>query len=262
MGHLTLMAVDIVGALEKYPDDLLSILEPLLPQPAWDEYVIGPYAETQRMENIVLGGPRPQSFARNAAQSENGWGGDWDDGEDPTSPSQEFRRGTFSSRQTADFGAAPEEEDGTFHFNPSHGFGNGGWGSGSSSDSEDEHEAWLKNSGSATPHHTRDSENAGFDDSFEDSFEGNRGSRKLTQEEEVSFLATPVRDAKPFPRTTASDRSQTQKVTLLTSKQISGMKILILVNFNQESLTSYCMNRKEASFTVQDGPIEATLLTP
>jgi serine/threonine-protein phosphatase 6 regulatory subunit 3 len=196
MGHLTLMAVDIIAALEKYPDDFRSILEPLLPQPAWAEYVIGAYAETQRMENIVLGGPRPQSFARNATQSENGWGGDWNDEEDSTSPGQEFRRGAFSSRQTADFGVAPEEEDdGTFHFNPSHGFGGGGWAEGSSSDSEDEHEAWIKNSDSAAPHHSRDSENMSIDDSFEDSFQSsgvNQGSRELTQEEEVSSLSSGV----------------------------------------------------------------------
>jgi len=192
MGHLTLMAVDIISALEKYPDDLLAVLEPLLPQPAWDEYVIGAHAETQRMENIVLGGPRPQSYARDGPRSQNGWGGDWNDEEDFVPSNQEFRRGNFSSRQTADFGPAPEEEeDATFHFNPSHGFGvAGGWGSGSSSDSEDEHEAWIKNSDSANPRHSRDPEQTGFDDSF--AFEASRGTggpRELTQEEEVSGLS-------------------------------------------------------------------------
>ena len=190
MGHLTLMAVDIIGALEKYPDDLLSILEPLLPQPAWDEYVIGPFAETQRVENIVLGGPRPQSFARGAPSGENGWGGDWNEEADAVSPIQEFRRGASGARQTADFGTAnDDDDDGTFHFNPSHGFGGaGGWGSGSSSDSEDEHEAWIKNSDSAAaPRHSRDSEDTGFDDAFEDSFQPIGGPRELTQEEEVSW---------------------------------------------------------------------------
>lgn len=187
MGHLTLMAVDIIGALEKYPDDLLEVLEPLLPQPAWEEYVIGPFAETQRVENIVLGGPRPQSLARGVPQGENGWGGDWNEEEDAASPIQEFRRGVSNSRQTADFGAAnDEDDDGTFHFNPSHGFGGtGGWGSGSSSDSEDEHEAWIKNSDSAAaPSHSRDSEETGFDDAFADSFQPMGSTRELTQEEE------------------------------------------------------------------------------
>jgi serine/threonine-protein phosphatase 6 regulatory subunit 3 len=54
MGHIALIAVDIIGALEKYPDDLLAIVEPLLPQPGWEDYVHGAYAETQRIEISYL----------------------------------------------------------------------------------------------------------------------------------------------------------------------------------------------------------------
>jgi hypothetical protein len=172
MGHLTLMAVDITNALEKYPDDLLLILEPLLPQPAWSNYVHGPYAETQRIENMVLGGPRPHSLLRNAQEAgASGWGGDWNDDELPPSPAQEFKRGTFSGKQTADFGVANEaDDDGEFHFNPP-GF-SGVWNSNEGSD-EDEHEAWIKNSNSSGPssYHSRDAEHVGFDDAFEDSFQ-------------------------------------------------------------------------------------------
>lgn len=244
MGHLTLMAVDIIGALEKYPDDLLSTLEPLLPQPAWDEYVIGPFAETQRVENIVLGGPRPQSFARGASsQTENGWGGDWNEEDDAISPVQEFRRGVSDSRQTADFGVANEEEDdGTFHFNPSHGFGvAGGWGSGSSSDSEDEHEAWIKNSDSAAAlGHSRDAEDTGFDDAFADSFQpaGSESHRQLTQEEEVRYSLFCLYSEcaeRPY-RTTASARSQMPRVTRFASRQILEMTILTLESSNLETL--------------------------
>jgi serine/threonine-protein phosphatase 6 regulatory subunit 3 len=172
MGHIALIAVDIIGALEKYPDDLLAIVEPLLPQPAWEDYVHGTYAETQRIENIILGGPKPVSFLRNSqGQSENGWGGEWNDGEDLMSPTGEFKRGPFSGQQTADFGAADDEEEGAFHFNANTGFGTNAWGSSSSSDDDDEHEAWLKNSESAAaPRHSRDVENVGFDDSFGDNF--------------------------------------------------------------------------------------------
>lgn len=176
MGHLTLMAVDIVASMERYPDDLLKIVESLLPQPDWYDYVHGSYSETQRTENMVLGGPRPSLTRIGQVQSENGWGGDWNDDEDikgAASPTGEFRRGASAGKQTADFGLPDDEEDGAFHFNSGTGFGGaGGWGSSSSSDSEDEHEAWLKSSASAsqTSHHSRDAGNVGFDDTFDDSF--------------------------------------------------------------------------------------------
>ncbi|KAG8833712.1 hypothetical protein FRC17_010175 [Serendipita sp. 399] len=175
MGHISLMAVDIVGALEKYPDDLLAIIEPLIPQPAWDNYVQGVYAETQRLENTVLGGPRPNSNMR-ALQTrmENGWGGDWNDDAEATSPVQTFRRTGTSGRQTAEFGPPEEAEEGDFHFNADSGFDNGvGWRSNGGSDSGDEHDEWLKSSNSTTlvSHHSRDAEEVGFGNAFEDDFQ-------------------------------------------------------------------------------------------
>jgi serine/threonine-protein phosphatase 6 regulatory subunit 3 len=192
MGHIALIAVDIIGALEKYPDDLLAIVEPLLPQPGWEDYVNGAYAETQRIENIVLGGPKPVSYMRNTqGQGENGWGGEWNDGEDLMSPTGEFRRGAFTGQQTAEFGAPDEEDEGTFnHFNANTGLANNAWGSSSSSDSEDEHEAWIKNS-AAAPRHSRDPENVGFDDSFEDNFQPPASTQEYvatTQEEVIVVM--------------------------------------------------------------------------
>ncbi|CCA74558.1 hypothetical protein PIIN_08510 [Serendipita indica DSM 11827] len=175
MGHITLMAVDIVSALEKYPDDLLDVIQPMIPNPAWDDYVHGVYAETQRLENTILGGPRPTQTTRGATpMGENGWGGDWPDGEDDgSSPIQEFRRTGTASKQTADFGPPDEEEEDTFHFTHASGFANTtGWGSSSSSDSGDEHDEWLRNSNSATASaHRRDAEEVGFDNAFDDDFE-------------------------------------------------------------------------------------------
>ncbi|KAG8844295.1 hypothetical protein FRB91_002716 [Serendipita sp. 411] len=167
MGHISLMAVDIVGALEKYPDDLLAVIEPLIPQPAWDNYVHGVYAETQRLENTILGGPRPTSNPQ-ALQTRvgNGWGGDWNDETEASSPVQTFRRAGGTGHQTADFGPPNEEEEGDFHFRANSGAGPG-------SDSDDEHDEWLKSSNSATlvSRHSRDVEEVGFENAFEDDFQ-------------------------------------------------------------------------------------------
>lgn len=195
MGHMALIAVDIVSALEKYPDDLLEIVEPLVPQPTWEDYVHGTYAEQQRVENIVLGGPKPMSYLRGMeGPSENGWGGDWND-EDPMSPTGELKRGTFSGRQTADFGPLDEEDEGNVHFGRTSNLAPNAWGSSSSSDSEDEHEAWIKHSADASAsaaasRHSRDPENVGFDDSFGDAFRPimSAGERVAATQEEVSRL--------------------------------------------------------------------------
>jgi hypothetical protein len=205
MGHLTLMAVDIVASMERYPDDLLKIVQSLLPQPDWYDYVHGSYSETQRTENMVLGGPRP-SASRLQLQSENGWGGDWNDEEEvkgPVSPTGEFRRGVSPGKQTADFGLPDDEEDGAFNFHSGTGPGGaGGWGSSSSSDSEDEHEAWLKSSASVsqTSHHSRDAENVGFDDAFDDAFKpSSQGQVHGPSIEEVSSpYDIPARRCSPY----------------------------------------------------------------
>lgn len=220
MGHIALIAVDIISALEKYPDDLLAIIEPLLPLPAWEDYVHGTYAETQRIENIVLGGPKPVSFMRNTqGQGESGWGGEWNDGEDMMSPTGEFRRGPFSGQQTADFGPPDEEEDGNFHFNANTGLAPNAWGSSSSSDSEDEHDTWIKNSESAAgSRHSRDPESVGFDDSFDDNFQPSTASQVhvATTQEEVRVIFCPLHwyTERPVCRTTALAPSQMQTRTL------------------------------------------------
>lgn len=59
MGHLTLLAEDVISALERYPADLQSMITACAPQPEWDEYVKGRYSETKQKDRCTLGGPKP-----------------------------------------------------------------------------------------------------------------------------------------------------------------------------------------------------------
>ncbi|CUA70095.1 Extragenic suppressor of kinetochore protein 1 [Schizosaccharomyces pombe 972h-] [Rhizoctonia solani] len=59
MGHLILIADDIVAALEHYPHSLLEALSPYVPQPDWDNFVAGQYKETKERDMSQLGGGKP-----------------------------------------------------------------------------------------------------------------------------------------------------------------------------------------------------------
>ncbi|KAG8217933.1 hypothetical protein J3R82DRAFT_6099 [Butyriboletus roseoflavus] len=59
MGHLTLMAEDVITALEHFPLDLRHIIERFAPQPAWNDYVTGRYKETKKRDTSLLGGGKP-----------------------------------------------------------------------------------------------------------------------------------------------------------------------------------------------------------
>ncbi|KAH7107640.1 SAPS-domain-containing protein [Auriculariales sp. MPI-PUGE-AT-0066] len=59
MGHLTLIAEDVLSALEHYPFDLLTIVKQYVPQPQWDEYISTRYRETKRKDTSLLGGGKP-----------------------------------------------------------------------------------------------------------------------------------------------------------------------------------------------------------
>lgn len=61
MGHLTLLAEDVISALERYPTDLQSPIMTFAPQPEWDEYVKGRYSETKKKDRCALGGPKPNT---------------------------------------------------------------------------------------------------------------------------------------------------------------------------------------------------------
>jgi hypothetical protein len=197
MGHLTQFTSDIESSVERYPDELLEIVQPLIPQPAWSVHVNGPFAEIQRIESSILGGPKPPLTMK------SGWG-DIDDEMVDTGLSGDWskasgtlkRGGSVSSlrNQTADFGLPPplEEDEGDedsdedvdedrgqldtlAHF--------GDWTAGGRRAVEDEHQAWLRagrqgNISAGMGHgrhgsfHTRDREESGFDNSFENDFDG------------------------------------------------------------------------------------------
>ncbi|KAJ6531097.1 SIT4 phosphatase-associated protein-domain-containing protein [Mycena capillaripes] len=59
MGHLTLIAEDVLTALERFPPDLRGTIAAYAPQPEWDEYVVGRYRETKRRDAELLGGGSP-----------------------------------------------------------------------------------------------------------------------------------------------------------------------------------------------------------
>ncbi|KAJ7029390.1 SIT4 phosphatase-associated protein-domain-containing protein [Mycena alexandri] len=134
MGHLTLIAEDVLTALERFPGPLRVALAEYSPQPAWDEYVEGRYRETKKRDAELLGGGKP--VVRSGVAGGLGSAARWKVDEEDTAGSVvgeaaaagasattngrgEFRRAN-SMRPTregsADFGPAPmameEDEDG------------------------------------------------------------------------------------------------------------------------------------------------------
>jgi serine/threonine-protein phosphatase 6 regulatory subunit 3 len=59
MGHLTLIAEDVIVALERFPPDLRLKLIEYAPDPEWDDYVTGRYNETKKRDARLLGGGKP-----------------------------------------------------------------------------------------------------------------------------------------------------------------------------------------------------------
>jgi hypothetical protein len=197
MGHLTQFTSDIESSLERYPDELLEIVQPLIPQPAWSAHVSGPFAETQCVESSSLGGPKPPLTMK------SGWG-DIDDemvdtglsGDGSKASGTLKRGGSISSlrNQTADFGLPPPLEDDEGDEDSDEDVEDekpqldtlshlDGWTTGGRRVMEDEHQAWLRagrqdNAPAGSGHrrhgslHTRNREESGFDNSFGNDFDG------------------------------------------------------------------------------------------
>jgi len=68
MGHLTLIAEEVVKFTERHPPELLSdaVLERVMSQD-WINYVEGALAETRERDNAILGGVRPEVAMNNRA---------------------------------------------------------------------------------------------------------------------------------------------------------------------------------------------------
>ncbi|EIN06991.1 SAPS-domain-containing protein [Punctularia strigosozonata HHB-11173 SS5] len=123
MGHLTLLAEDVISALEHYPADLRLTIEQFAPKPDWEEYVTGRFNETKQRDTSLLGGGKPviasgpgrpgERWTVDEAESAGGSSGASSSTEAGTMG--EFRRAT-STRPTrensADFGVAPMDEEG------------------------------------------------------------------------------------------------------------------------------------------------------
>lgn len=76
MGHLTLIAEEVVKFTERHPPELLSetVLDRVMSQ-EWINYVEGALAETRERDNAILGGVRPDVALGNRAMGGNGLGG-------------------------------------------------------------------------------------------------------------------------------------------------------------------------------------------
>jgi SIT4-associating protein SAP185/190 len=77
MGHLTLIAEEVVKFTERHPPELLSemVLDKVMSQD-WINYVEGALAETRERDNAILGGVRPEvSLGHRASIGGNGLGG-------------------------------------------------------------------------------------------------------------------------------------------------------------------------------------------
>ncbi|KAK4224097.1 SIT4 phosphatase-associated protein-domain-containing protein, partial [Podospora fimiseda] len=72
MGHLTLIAEEVVKFTERHPPELLNelVLEKVMAQD-WINYVEGALAETRERDNAILGGVRPEVAMNNRAAQSN-----------------------------------------------------------------------------------------------------------------------------------------------------------------------------------------------
>lgn len=77
MGHLTLIAEEVVKFTERHPPELLSdtVLDKVMSQD-WINYVEGALAETRERDNAILGGVRPEvALGNRAGMGASGLGG-------------------------------------------------------------------------------------------------------------------------------------------------------------------------------------------
>ncbi|KAG2019771.1 phosphatase associated protein [Coprinopsis cinerea AmutBmut pab1-1] len=68
MGHLTLIAEDVISALEHFPPELRLTIIQYAPEEEWDRYVKGRYKETKANDTKLLGGGKPAVSSRNMSQ--------------------------------------------------------------------------------------------------------------------------------------------------------------------------------------------------
>ncbi|KAK8173598.1 extragenic suppressor of kinetochore protein 1 [Phyllosticta citrichinensis] len=159
MGHLTLIAEEVVKFTERHPPELLSItvLEKVVNQ-TWSHYVNETLAETRERDNAILGGVRPdmsvgpRQAVLNAVNAAGGFGN--------------------SSLASAGIGGNGSVGLDSMELGGSGGYGLSGGGSllsgfNNSSDEEDEDMEEGDGERNTSPHHVSDSDQVG-ELSFED----------------------------------------------------------------------------------------------
>ncbi|KAI0080509.1 SAPS-domain-containing protein [Panus rudis PR-1116 ss-1] len=195
MGHLTLISEDVITAMEHFPPDLRLQIAQYAPQPEWDEYVTGRYKETKKKDSSLLGGGKPVIAPGMRAGGASQWKVDEADtaGTATVAPGAnreggqelngELRRQAKAREGSADFGAAPmedDDEDSEFHAAPPHfarylaqemQSSSEHFSSDEASDDEEDG-GWLAQSTfelrptPLTPHPTEGRSNSGFDDAY------------------------------------------------------------------------------------------------
>ncbi|KAL4256787.1 SAPS family protein [Pleurotus pulmonarius] len=160
MGHLTLIAADVITALERFPPELQLTIVEYAPQ-TWDDYVTGRYNEAKMNDTRLLGGGKPVVTAgmnRGSAQ----WKVDEADASTAAAPALEtngnassqetqgeFRRASGSRltrESSADFGPPDgNDDDRTSQFASFDLHSASNYGS-TESDDEDEDGGWLSHS--------------------------------------------------------------------------------------------------------------------
>ncbi|KAL1761338.1 SIT4 phosphatase-associated protein-domain-containing protein [Schizophyllum commune] len=122
MGHLTLIAEDVINWLDQLPPDARMAVLQFAPDPAWEEYVNGRFNETKARDTALLGGGKPDVTRGTGGASR--WKVDEEDAKGVAAKAQieesgealkgEFKRSTSAHPRregSADFGPAPMLED-------------------------------------------------------------------------------------------------------------------------------------------------------
>jgi SIT4-associating protein SAP185/190 len=112
MGHLNFIAEEIVKFLTRCPVDLLDEIAPSIPQPAWDEYVMGTLTDTKMRESRPLAGGKPMpgmSGSGSGGGSGSGMGmGMGDDSSDSSDDDSDDDLGGRSKSTLGSFGTFGE----------------------------------------------------------------------------------------------------------------------------------------------------------
>lgn len=56
MGHMTLIAEEIIKLFEHYPKEIYAVVQPIIPQPEWNRYISTTLRETRERDLSPLGG--------------------------------------------------------------------------------------------------------------------------------------------------------------------------------------------------------------